>query len=98
MNQPPTAGMPQGPQITPEMVRNAKTLECSCGGKIFQNALVIKRVSAILSPTSEELDIPVQVFVCMACDKVLPETDLENVLPADVKSAPKEGLGDKLIK
>ena len=99
MNQPmPGGAPPQGPRVTPEMVKNAKTLTCECGGIVFENGLVIKRVSAILSPTSEEMDIPIQVFLCKKCGMVLPETDPDNVLPASIKSKPKANLADMAIK
>jgi hypothetical protein len=84
----------QGPRVTPEMVKNARTLTCECGGVIFENGMVIKRVSAILSPTSQEMDIPIQVFLCKLCGLALPETDPDNVLPEHIKSKPKVDLAD----
>jgi hypothetical protein len=99
MNQPPAGGQPQqGPRVTPEMVKNAKTLTCECGGIVFENGLVIKRVSAILSPTSQEMDIPIQVFLCKGCGLALPETDPDGVLPESIKSKPKVDLASVVNK
>jgi len=83
---------PQAPQVTSAMVKNAKTLTCSCGGVVFENGMVIKRISAILSPTSQEMDVPIQVFLCKKCGLVLPETDPDNVLPESIKSKPNVDL------
>ena len=87
-------GGQQGPKVTPEMVKNARTLTCECGGVVFENGLVIKRISAILSPTAQEMDVPIQVFLCKDCELILPETDPDNVLPDNIKSKPKASLVD----
>jgi len=79
----------QKPQITPDLLVNAKILECSCGGRIFEQKLVVKQVSAIMSPTANPLDVPIQVLVCSNCGKISPMSDPENILPDDLKSEKK---------
>ena len=74
------------PQISPQLLINAKIIECSCGGRIFEPKLVVKQISAIMSPTSNPLDVPIQVLVCSDCGKISPMSDPENLLPADLKS------------
>ena len=41
-----------------------------CGNYIFMKATVIKRLSAIVSPTGQEAMIPIEVFSCGNCGKV----------------------------
>lgn len=46
-------------------------VECEkCGGEIFKEACVIKRVSPLMSPTGQETVIPVGTFMCAACGHV----------------------------
>ena len=77
---------PQPPKIpvTKEMMKNFKTLTCDCGGMIFENAVVFKKISAIISPSGKEELFPLEVLVCKECGKVptgIPGTD---VLPDEV--------------
>tara|TARA_Y100000593_G_scaffold21114_1_gene42432 strand:+ start:1332 stop:1610 length:279 start_codon:yes stop_codon:yes gene_type:complete len=50
---------------------HAKTLECDeCGGKGFKQTMMLKKLSALLSPTGQETIIPVGVFACEKCGHV----------------------------
>lgn len=49
----------------------ASDLECNdCGNKTFAPAFVLKRISALLSPTGKETMVPVQIFECAKCHVV----------------------------
>lgn len=66
-------------------LQNAKTLECECGGMIFQPALVIKVISPILSPTGKEEHYPIEVMVCKKCGKIPAEfSDPNNIIPKEL--------------
>jgi hypothetical protein len=41
-----------------------------CDGEIFQPAFMIRKVSALVSPTGKETMLPVQLFSCVACNHV----------------------------
>ena len=46
-------------------------VECeSCGGKTFKQTMMLRKISAIVSPTGEESLIPVMVFACEHCGHV----------------------------
>jgi hypothetical protein len=46
-------------------------LECDeCKEKIFVQAFLIKKISALMSPTGEEALVPVQVFQCKGCGHI----------------------------
>ena len=50
---------------------NATTLECEeCKCKAFKQSLMLKKLSALISPTAKESLIPVAVFVCEQCGHI----------------------------
>ena len=50
---------------------STEALVCEeCKGDIFQPAFVLRKVSALVSPTGKETIVPVQLFACIACDHV----------------------------
>ena len=50
---------------------HAKTLECEkCGCKGFKQTMMLKRLSALLSPTGQEAMIPVAAFACEQCSHI----------------------------
>ena len=63
---------PQQPQTEVKVdLSKADTIKCDdCGNYLFITAHVIKRLSAIISPTGQEAMIPVQVYSCGNCGKV----------------------------
>ena len=51
---------------------DAETMSCGkCDNKIFIQGYVIKKLSAIISPTGQEVIAPVQVFNCGNCGELL---------------------------
>ena len=52
---------------------DADTMKCQeCGNSIFIQGYVIKKISAIVSPTGEEVIAQIQVFNCGNCGTMLP--------------------------
>ena len=52
-------------------LKQADTVKCDdCGNYLFITSYVIKRVSAILSPSGQEGLVPVQVYSCGNCGQV----------------------------
>ena len=67
----------QKPQIDLE---DAETMVCqNCGNKIFIQGYVIKKISAIMSPTGQEVIAPVQVFNCGNCGEILPLNEINEL-------------------
>ena len=55
----------------------AETMKCEyCENYLFISSTIIKRLSAILSPTGEETLIPIDVYSCGNCGRV-PKTMLK---------------------
>lgn len=57
-----------GPGI--DITQTSPTVCESCGKEAFQEAVVLRKISALLSPTGKEGFVPVQVFACIACGHV----------------------------
>ena len=69
MNMKPRKPLPNA-QVKVDL-RDAETIKCkSCNNYLFITSFVLKRLSAILSPTGQEAMIPVQVYSCGNCGKV----------------------------
>ena len=65
---------PQQAQVQVDL-NQAETLKCKgCNNYVFLQSYILKRLSAIVSPTGEEALIPVQVYSCGNCGKVIEDT------------------------
>ncbi len=42
----------------------------SCGNSTFKQSLLLRKLSALVSPTGQETLVPVQVFACEKCGNV----------------------------
>ncbi len=42
----------------------------ACGKEAFQQSFILRKISALLSPTGKDGFVPVQVFSCVACGHV----------------------------
>ena len=74
MNMRPQKPIPKPKQQEVQVdLKNAETMTCaSCDNKIFIQGYVIKKMSAIMSPSGKEMIAPVQVFNCGNCGEILP--------------------------
>ena len=53
-------------------LKDAETMTCQqCDNKIFIQGYVVKKLSAIISPTGQEVIAPIQVFNCGSCGELL---------------------------
>ena len=60
---------------------DAETMNCQeCNNKIFIQGYVIKKISAIMSPTGQEVIAPVQVFNCGNCGEILPLNEINELI------------------
>ena len=62
-------------------LEDAETMVCqNCGNKIFIQGYVIKKISAIMSPTGQEVIAPVQVFNCGNCGEILTLNEINELI------------------
>ena len=79
MNMKPQKPLPQ--QQVKIDLSDADTMKCQkCENSIFIQGYVIKKISAILSPTGEEVIAPVQVFNCGNCGEMLPLKEVNELI------------------
>ena len=52
-------------------ISKTSAVQCeSCENSTFKQSLLLRKLSAIVSPTGEETLVPVQVFACEKCGHV----------------------------
>ena len=65
--------IPDGKGQMQEQIDFSKTAEVkceSCGNPTFKQTLLIRKMSALVSPNGQETIIPMQVFACEKCGHV----------------------------
>lgn len=76
----------QPPRISADMIKNAKVVECDCGGKLFSEKVILKKILSFVSPTGKDEIFPMNLLVCEKCGLVPKELDPENVIPEEFKT------------
>lgn len=71
-----------------------------CGSQVFQEGVLLRKASRLLTGTAQDALIPIQVFACMSCGSVN-----EEFLPTQMRqqaqsqtTEPEEEGGGKIIK
>ena len=71
-------------KITPEIIKSQRTLTCDCGGLLFHEGFIFKKISAIISPNGKEEIFPINVIICEACGKVPSQFNVSDILPEEI--------------
>ena len=59
------------PQQVQVDLSQAETMKCEdCGNYVWIKATVIKRISALMSPTGQEALAPIEIYSCGNCGRV----------------------------
>jgi len=61
--------VPPGTPIQVDL-NTATKQSCECGGEVFVPAIQVYKVSALISPTGQELIANQQVIICAKCSKI----------------------------
>lgn len=62
---------------------------CDCGGLVFEEKLMLKRISGLMTGQSEDQHAPIPVIICTTCDKVPSFVHAKlPVLPDEIKATP----------
>lgn len=76
------------PMDAVKAIYNSPNVVCpKCGSKVFKEGLILKSVSALVSPTGKAEIYPIPVYVCNECGTI-PNEFME-------KSAAKQILGEE---
>ena len=58
----------QGPDLSNVDLTHAKDIVCEeCGNKGFRQTMMLKKLSALVSPTGKAGVVPVPYYYCMKC-------------------------------
>jgi uncharacterized Zn finger protein len=70
---------------------NAQDVTCeNCGNYTFSEVALMKRISALVSPTGKEAIVPIPTFACNACGYI--NKQFLPVRVAEEATAPKSNL------
>jgi len=79
-NMPPQMPPQMGrPRIQPEL-KDTQALDCPCGHKVFQEGLLLRTLSKILTGESRDTLITVPILYCSKCGEVL-----QRMLPEELR-------------
>ncbi len=63
-------GQGQGTQVKVDL-KDAETIRCKeCNNYLWIQSFILKKLSALVSPSGQEALIPIQVYSCGNCGKV----------------------------
>ena len=83
----PGASVPQ-PRPTSITLKDTTSVECDeCKNTTFNEAMVMRKVSRLLTGAPKDSYVPVPVFLCSACGHLNDE-----FLPAELKAGPAPSL------
>ena len=78
-------GVP-APQITPDMIRNSKNVTCDCGGVFFQEKMLFKIISPLLTSSGREEMQMIPVIICDKCGLIPSVFDPQNIISEELKT------------
>lgn len=58
---------PQAPQVNVDLSKATDVVCDRCGNATFQEVVLMKHLSAIVSPTGKAGNVPIPTFACVAC-------------------------------
>ena len=79
--------MNQQPQISPEVIKQGTLRECAeCSGILFDTTTAITKISKLISPIGEDIEVPIRVLICKSCGTVPEWSDPDDLLPDKIKN------------
>lgn len=72
--------------ITEETVRSSKQISCECGGIVFEEKMMFKQISSIMSPTGKEELFPINLVICSSCGLVPGAFDTHKLIPEEIRA------------
>jgi hypothetical protein len=71
------------PEIKASVVKEAPFITCDCGGKMFTEAVMFKKISMFVSPTGKEEILPISVILCKKCGLVPSAFNTDRMIPEE---------------
>ena len=81
-------GIPQDGRmrLSPDLIKNSKTITCECGGQVFEEKALFKIISSIISPTGREEIQMIPIIACTKCGLMPEMFDTMGVIPEELKT------------
>ena len=79
--------------ITPDSLIAITCQKVNCDSELFTQAVMIRKLSALISPTAQEQKIQIPVFVCLKCQTVQDELLPDELRKKSSKTSPNAGGG-----
>ena len=79
-------------RITAEIVKNSPLIICNCGGVVFSEKMMFRRISAIMSPSGKEELFPMNVIICDSCGKTPTQFNVNGMIPEEFLASKKLDL------
>jgi len=76
------------PKIKASAVKDAPFVTCDCGGRIFTEAVMFKKISMFISPTGKEEILPISVIICKICGKIPSTFNTDKMIPLEYIAKP----------
>lgn len=73
----------QAPQISEQTVKDAKPVICACGNMVFEEKMMFKKISSIVSPTGNYELFPLNLVICTSCGLVPEEFNPRGIIPEE---------------
>jgi len=70
-------------RIDPKIIKDAKLVKCDCGGAIFEEKMMLKKISKFASPIGQDELFPMIVLICTKCGLVPTELNPGDMVPAE---------------
>ena len=87
---PMVGGMPGAAPQRQQQVRitldKTQPTVCKCGGQVFSEGVILRKVSRILTGQPEDGVMPIPAFYCVKCHEIL-----QDMLPNEVKNELNKG-------
>lgn len=61
---------PMAPQMNIDLSKADDVICERCGNYTFQEVMLMKRISALISPTGKDAIVPIPTFACNACGHI----------------------------
>jgi RNase P subunit RPR2 len=74
--------------LSPQLIKQGTIRTCKqCESVLFDTTTAIVKISKIMSPNGEDIEVPIRVLLCRSCGTVPEWSDPENILPKSLKKA-----------
>lgn len=89
------------PGMSPKALLDSPNVVCKCGSRLFHEAMVIKKLSALLSPTGKDELYPIPVYVCDKCGEIPAEltskTNADKILGLEKEEKSEEKSSSLIV-